>query len=75
MKVLIPGFLTPIAAAHVEVDGKRILLRPRDRWPVFEEGSNATKGIEHLLGPIVVDYPAPEKKAATPKKDTEDVSS
>lgn len=62
MKVVVPGFVAPIASARVEIAGKVILLRPRDKWPIFQEGAKELRGIEHLMGPLAVDYPAPEKK-------------
>lgn len=58
MKVVIPGYLAPTAAARIEIEGKPIILRPKDRWPIFEEGAPETKGIEHLLAPLTVDFPA-----------------
>lgn len=69
MKVMIPGFLVPTQAAHVELAGKRVLLRPDRCWPVFEEGAPETKGIEHLLTPIAVDYSKTKTSASEPDPD------
>jgi hypothetical protein len=62
MKVTVPGFVAPIAGARIELNGRTVFLRPRDRWPIFEEGAAELKGIEHLMGPLQVDFPAAAKK-------------
>lgn len=61
MKVVIPGFVAPVAGARIELNGKTVFLRPKDRWPIFEEGAPELKGIEHLMGPLTVDFPAKQK--------------
>ena len=66
MKVPIPGFVAPIAAARVDINGKTVFLRPKDRSPIFEEGAAELKGLEHLMGPLVVEYPAVNKTAKHP---------
>jgi hypothetical protein len=73
MKVTIPGFVAPLAGARVDINGKTVFLRPKDRWPIFEEGASELKGIEHLMGPLTVDFPA--KKASTASKDKTDEAS
>lgn len=69
MKVVIPGYVVPVMSGSLEIGGKTVMLRPRDRWPIFAEGARELRGIEHMMGPLVVDYPAPPKRQ--PKQDGE----
>lgn len=64
MKVQIPGFVAPVKAARVSINGTAVILRPRDHWPIFHEDAPELKGLEGLMGPLVVDYPAKAKPAA-----------
>lgn len=61
MKVTIPGFVAPIAGARLEINGRIVFLRPRDKAPIFEVGAKELRGIEHLMGPLTVDFPAPTR--------------
>ncbi len=63
MKVEIPGFVAPIASARIEIAGKIVFLRPKDRWPIFAADAKELHGIEHLMGPLFVDFPAAAKKS------------
>lgn len=67
MKVTIPGFVVPIAGARLEINGRIVFLRPRDKAPVFEVGAKELRGIEHLMGPLTVDYPNTKTKKVVPK--------
>ncbi len=75
MEVEIPGFVVPVSAARVSINGKAVFLRPRDRWPVFEAGAPELKNIDPaLVGPLTigVDYPAAAAKKPAAKKPDEE---
>lgn len=71
MEVDVPRLLVPKVAVFVHLNGQQVMLNPARRWPVFEVGARETRGIEHLLAPLDVDFAAPQPPAAKSKEKTQ----